>query len=311
MRNEVSLFLVAVVLILTSPIPAQERGTVSLPSPSEGNVGGRQGISFWPSRVVDGKRVGEDPSGCTVYLVAANVDERLSYPCGKWVAPPADRYTIWLEQGDRISDQTVIASAGAPFAKNGVVFGMPMNDAGFATVARSVRVDGQATVRFLSLEPSASGFDKRLPQSDAYSSNRLPLGKTIAGLFDAAGETLWLSRPFVVEKRETTTVTPRVPNEGGGDIMLVLSKGRASRSDRSSPNTKVTLTSAGKNREPDVYQETGGRIVAIWYAVPGPTATYQMTSDVFRLDAKEVRPAPGKVTTVREELNLSTEGVMR
>jgi hypothetical protein len=310
LRNPVSLFLVAVVLILTSPIPAQERGIVSLPSPSEGNVGGQQGISFWPSRDVDGKSVGEDPSGCTVHLVAANVDERLSYPCGKWVAPPGDRYTIWLEQGDRISDQTIIASAGVPFAKNGVVFAMPMNDAGFATVARSVRVDGQTTVRFLSLESSARGFDKRLPESEAYSSNRLPLGKTIAGLFDAKGATLWLSRPFVVKRRETTTVTPRAPDEGG-DIMLVLSKGRASQRDRTSPNTKLTLSSVGKNREPDVYQETGGRIVAIWYAVSGQTATCQITSDVFRLDLKEVRLAPGKVTTVREELDLSTTGVMR
>lgn len=311
MRNSRRYFLVAVVLVMaSSTIPAQEPAPVSLPVPSEGNVGGRQGISFWASRVVDGKRVGEDPSGCTVHLVAENVDERLSYPCGKWVAPPADRYTIWLEQGDRISDQTVIASAGVPFANNGVVVAMPMNDAGFATVSRSVHIDGQVTVRFLTLEPSASGFEKRLPESAAYSSNRLPLGKAIAGFFDADGATLALSRPFVVKKGETTTVTPRVPHEGG-DVMLVLSKGRASQRDRISPNTKLTLTSAGKNREPDVYQETDGRIVAIWYAVPGQTVTYQMTSDVFLLDEKEIPLASGKVTTVRDVLNLSTKGVIR
>ena len=298
------------VVMVAWPIAAQDRATVSLPAPSEGNVGGRQGISFWPSTVIDGERVGEDPSGCTAHLVPSNVDERLSYPCGKWVLPPPDRYTIWLEQGDRISHQTVIAGAGMPFANNGIVFAMSMSDAGFATVARGFRVTGQVTIRFLSLEPSANGFEKRLPESAAYSSNRLPLGKAIAGFFDAEGVTLTLSHPFVVKKGETTTVPPRAAEEGS-DAMLVLSKRRASQRDRSSPNTRLTLTAAGKIREPDVYQETNGRIVAIWYAVPGKTATYRMTSDVFRFDETEIRLSPGKVTTVREELDLNTEGVIR
>jgi hypothetical protein len=93
--------------------------------------------------------------------------------------------------------------------------------------------------------------------------------------------------------------------------MLVLSKGRASQRDRNSPNTKLALTAAGKSRGPDVYQETNGRIVAVWYAVPGQSATYHVTSDVFRLDDKEIRLIPGKVVTVREELSLATKGVIR
>jgi hypothetical protein len=311
LRNPRSLFVLALVLVLTArTIRAQGHATVPLPPASEGNVDGRQGISFWPSRVVDGERVGEDTAGCTVHLVAANVDERLSYPCGKWVAPPADRYTIWLEQGDRISDQTVIMTAGVPFAGNGVVVAMPMNDAGFVTVARDARFDGQTSVRFLSLEPSSVAFEKRLPESAAYSSNRLPVGKSIAGFFDVDGATLALSRPFVVKKSETTTVAPRAADEGA-DVMLVLSKGRASQRDRNSPNTKLALTAAGKSHGPDVYQETNGRIVAVWYAVPGQSATYRLTSDVFHLDDKEIRLVPGKVVTVREELSLATKGVIR
>lgn len=59
---------------------------VKLPDRAEGNVNGLQGITFWP---IDEQERPADPAGCTVYLVPSDVNQRLSYPCGTWIAPPS------------------------------------------------------------------------------------------------------------------------------------------------------------------------------------------------------------------------------
>src|SRR5687767_11352851 len=96
---------------------------VKLPDRAEGNVNGLQGINFWP---IDDQQQLVDPVGCFVYLVPSDVNQRLSYPCGKWIAPPAGRYTMWLEQGTRISHQTVVVNGGRKFEGNGMVSLMPL-----------------------------------------------------------------------------------------------------------------------------------------------------------------------------------------
>jgi hypothetical protein len=245
-----------------------------------------------------------------VYLVPVNVNERLKYACGKWFAPPIDRYTIWLEQGNRISDQTVINSAGIKFSDNGVVVLMPLNDAGFAAIAPDVTIDGQKTVRFLSVESSEASFEKRLQSSEAHSTNRLPAGKAIAGVFDADGEAIALSRPFTTKAGQTTLVSPQPPARGT-DLMLVLAKRRATQHERTSGKAKIQAMIGGNAQEPDLLYENNGRIVAIWYALTAKTAALKLTSNVFLLDEKEIRLVPGTVTTIREELNLSTGGVIR
>jgi hypothetical protein len=161
------------------PLLAGSPPTVTLPEPSEGNVEGWQGISFWPSLVIEGEDRPVNPSGCSVYLVPTNVNERLTHPCGKWFAPPADRYTVWLEQGDHISAQMVINSAGVKFADNGVVVVIPMKDAGFVAIPPDIVVGDQKTVRLLSIEPSEVGFEKRLQAVEAHSTQRLPAGRAV------------------------------------------------------------------------------------------------------------------------------------
>jgi hypothetical protein len=289
---------------------AQEPAAVKLPTPAEGNVEGRQGISFWPSIEVDGEARVVDPTGCVVYLVASNVNERLTNACGKWFAPPADRYSVWLEQGNHISAQTVINSAGSKFSDNGVIVVMPLNDAGSAAIAPDVPVEAPQTVRFLSIEPSSVGFEKRLQSPDAHSAHRLPAGKAIAGVFDGEGEALALSRPFSTTPGTTTLVRPDAP-ANAADLMLVFGKRQASLREREKRNTKISAVVGGTVKEPDVLYETSGRMIAIWYAVTARTATIKVASDTFRLEDREVRLTPGTVTTLREDLDLNTKGVIR
>lgn len=127
-----------------------------------------------------------DPAGCTVYLVPSDdVNERLSYPCGKWIAPPRGRYTRWLEQGTRISQQAVVMNGSATFQGNGTIALVPLKAAGFAAIAPEVSIGKDETVRYLSLEPSMRGWEKRLQRDEAKSVVRLPAGRAVAGIFNS------------------------------------------------------------------------------------------------------------------------------
>lgn len=283
---------------------------VILPAPSEGNVDGRQGISFWPLLMIEGEERAVDPTGCIVYLVPTDVDRRLSYPCGKWFAPPPDRYSVWLEQGNHISDRTVINSGGARFSNDGAVVTMPMGEAGFAVIASDVVIDGHKTGRFVSLEPSSAGFDKRLQSSEAHSPHRLPAGRAIGGVFDADGNTIALSRPFSITSGQTTVVRPRAPGKAA-DLMLVLSKHLASPQDRMLRKTTIIAKAGAEVYEPEVVYEDHGRIIVIWYGITAKTLAIDVVSDVFRLERSQISLTQGSVTTVREELDLNTIGVIR
>ena len=305
-----SLLAIALAFCFDATLAQDRPKVITLPQPSEGNVNGQQGISFWPTLVIDGEDRPVDPSGCMVYLVPPEVDKRLAHPCGQWFAPPPDRYTVWLEQGSRISVQTVVNSGGAKFFDNGAIVAMPMDDAGFAAIGPDVRVDGEKTVRLLSIEPSANGFEKRLQAAEAHSTNRLPAGNAIAGVFDDDGTALALSRPFSANDRKPTLISPRAP-DSGSDLMLVLGKRLAAPRERETRDTKIRAIIGGKAQEPDVYYENNGRIVAIWYAVAAKAATLRLESTIFRLDEREVRLTPETVTTIREEMGLNTKGIMR
>jgi hypothetical protein len=314
MRKLRGLLLVPVIAGVCAAVPVIAQNhppVVTLPEPSEGNVEGRQGISFWPLWMIDGEERPVDPAGCVVHLVPPDVDARITHACGKWFAPPPDRYSVWLEQGNRVSDQTVINSGGTKFFDDGVVVVMTMNEAGFATIAADVAVNGDKTARLLTIEPSSAGFEKRLQPPEAHSTNRLPAGKAIAGVFGADGEALALSRPFTMKHGQTTVVTPRAPRSGT-DLMLVLGKRLGSPADRMARSTRVSAVAGGDVHEPDVFYETNGRIVAIWYGMTARTAKLRMQSNLFRLGGEtEIRLTPGTVTTVREELELNTTGVIR
>jgi hypothetical protein len=281
------------------------RSDVKLPDPAEGNVKGLQGVNFFPQALVDGEPRIVDPTGWTVYLVPSDVNQRLSYDCGKWFAPPAaDRYTVWLEQDQRISGQTVLIYSASKFSGHGLVAVMPVESAGFAALSADTNVDDGQTVRFLSLEESSSGFDKRLQAREAKSVARLPEGRAMSGVFDSKGNALALSRPFTMKEGKTVSVTPTPPVDAA-DLMIILGKHRATAADRAKRKTSISAMIGEAPHAPDVMHETDGRIIAVWYGLTVNTATVTIASEIFRLQARAIQLTVGKVTTVREELGLN------
>jgi hypothetical protein len=283
------------------PCGAQDASDVNLPEASEGNVNGLQGVTFVPETLVDGERRLVDASGCRVHLVPTDVDERLTYDCATWFAPPQGRYTVWLEQRDRLSNQTIFVYSGSKFDGHGMVVVMPLRDAGFAALSADAAVSDDQTVRFLSLEPSSRGFDKRLQASEAGSATRLPAGRAMAGVFDREGNALALSRPFSMKGGQTVTITPKSPVQAT-DLMVVLGKQRAKLQERGKRETAIGVRLGDGTRAPDVMYETDGRIIAVWYGLTHETATLTATSELFRSPEKTIHLSPGRVTTVREEL---------
>ncbi len=280
------------------------RSDVKLPDPAEGNVKGLQGVNFFPQALVDGEDRIVDPTGCVVHLVPSDVDQRLVYDCGTWFAPPAaDRYTVWLEQGQRISGQTVLSYSGSKFSGHGLITVMPVERAGFAALSADTNVGEGQTVRFLSLEESSSGFDKRLSAREAKSATRLPEGRAISGVFDSQGNALALSGPFTMKGGKTAVVTPKPPVDAA-DLMIILGKHRATTVERAKRKTSISALAGEAARAPDVMYETDGRIIAVWYGLTANTATVTIASEIFRLDAKAIQLTVGRVTTVREELSL-------
>lgn len=285
------------------PCGAQDAAGTKLPDRQEGNVNGLQGVNFVPEALVDGERRIVDASGCSVHLVPGNVDKRLTYECAKWFAPPPDRYTVWLEQGNRLSSQTVLSYPGSKFSGNGVVAVVSLEDAGFATLSTDTSVSDQQTVRFLSLESSATGFERRLQAREARSATRLPAGRALAGVFDSEGNALALSKPFTMKGGQTVTVTPKAPVQAT-DLMVVLGKHRGTWEDRAKRKTSVGVRIGDATRAPDVMYETDGRIIAVWYGLTQETAILTANSELFRSPEKTIPLSPGKVTTIREELTL-------
>lgn len=280
------------------------RSDVKLPRPAEGNVNGLQGVNFFPQALVDGEDRIVDPTGCVVHLVPSDVDQRLVYDCGTWFAPPAaDRYTVWLEQGQRISGQTVLSYSGSRFSGHGLITVMPVESAGFAVLSADTNVGDGQTVRFLSLEESSSGFDKRLQAREAKSVTRLPEGRAMSGVFDSQGNALALSRPFTMKEGKTVVVTPKPPADAA-DLMIILGKHRATTVERAKRKTSISALAGEAARAPDVMYETDGRIIAVWYGLTANTATVTIASEIFRLDARAIQLTVGRVTTVREELSL-------
>ena len=271
------------------PCGAQDASNVKLPEPSEGNVNGLQGIYFVPEALVDGERRIVDAPGCRAHLLPTAADKPLTYDCATWFAPPPDKYTIWLEQGDHLSHQTVLIYPGSNFAGNGLVVVLPLKDAGFAMVSADTPVSDDQTVRFLSLEPSGRGFDRRLQPGDPRSATRLPAGRAMAGVFDREGNAVALSRPFSMKGGQTVTVTPKPPVQAT-DLMVVMGKQRATPEERAKRETSVSLRTGDATRAPDVMYETDGRIIAVWYGLSVETATLTAASEPFRSPEKTDSP---------------------
>lgn len=283
------------------PGAAQKALDLDLPKPAEGNIDGFQAVNIVPEGLVNGLPHIVDPAGCNVYLVPTNVNERLTYPCTTWFAPPPDRYTIWIEKGNRLSEQTVLKYPGSKFANNGLVSVMSLKSAGFAQLSADANVGNQETVRFLSLQPSFAGFERRLQPGEAKAATRLPAGQALAGIFDARGNAVALSRPFTMQEGQTVVVTPKPPLKA--DLMIVLGKHEATALQREKETT-VSLRAGGATRRPDVIYETDGRIIAVWYGLAENSAMLTVTSAVFRSPEYTISLPAGRVTTYREELTL-------
>lgn len=276
--------------------------TFRLPSPETGNVDGRQGLLFWPV-ATSNPEVLLDPSGCEVHLsLHDETRQKYRYPCGEWFAAPAGRYTAWLAQGDRISEQFVVAVPGAKFAGDGVTATVPLGPAASIRLDPAVRISAGQTFRFLSLDDASSEFDLSLGAEDARSSIIVPARKAVAGIFAPDGSAVSLTEPIIPGKGEDRVVTPRTPSAHCG-AMVVASKRSASVEDRSARATVATIQLAEKTWAADVSYETDGRLVAIWYRLPSGKARILIDSTtMFEPEVASVDLQTGQFVTVRTAL---------
>jgi Carboxypeptidase regulatory-like domain len=290
-------------MILAAASFAQNRQP---PDPRSGNVNGVAAVLYWPS--VLATRAGEAPKplataeGCEVHLVAeSKFDEELRYPCGEWFVPRGGKYAVWLETAGGISPtQNLLIYTPKSFAGRGMPAFMPVVPAGRIGIPANRAVTDGESLRLFSTRTefwwtkSAWIFDRRLHSRVV----QMPAGASvILGRFDRrTNDAIALARPVLVKEAQTQEVWPVEPN--ASDVLVILRKPPALQMRKPAPSAELTLD----GRKADVLVNGGDRIVAVWYGVDAPRAKIAFASDAAHWEAREIRLAPGKVVTIRDEV---------
>jgi hypothetical protein len=284
-------------LCVTLLIAAQ---ALAVELPSSGSIDGTVALLFSPV-TADAAHTPLPAEGCEVHVTPADaLAKELLYPCNAWFQPPArGRYLVWLEQGALVSGQNFLMFDFIPFRDVGRIMRMPMKPAGLLRVEpRAALGDGQS-IRILSLQTSESesrAYDRRLSAERARSPVRAPAGAAIAGVFDAGGHALSLSRPVDVIAGRTVAAVPRPP-ERGTDILLSLVRS-GHPNGRCQP--RITLDD-GSTRDADALLEAWDRVVAVWYGVDGARARIVVDCSKSRFESAVALPK-ASVLTIRDRL---------
>lgn len=279
---------------------------VTLPDPRSGNVNGLVGILYWPGAMPTKPREPSMPlpsaDGCHAHLVPEkDPEQELRYPCGTWFAPPVDRYRVWLETAGGISPtQNMLVFAGTPFRDGGLPAIAPIAPAGRIGIPADRAVPDTESVRVFSTRTtlpwakSVRIFDRRLKGRTVQMPAAAPV---VLGRFDrTTNDAIALSRPISIEAGSTQLVWPTAP--AASDVLVILRKPWTLEARKEPPTVRLALNS----RDPDVLVNGGDRIIAIWYGVDAPRAKIAFESDAAHWEAREIRLAPGKVTTIRDEV---------
>ena len=175
-----------------------------MPVAREGVIEGKAALTVMAGdEGPDGEIVLQEPTGCEIRVVPeADRDREFTWKCGQWFQPPAaGKYLLWIESDRGISThQVLLRYSPVPFRGRGSLTAHSLQPSG--RVAVTSTVGGGDSFRFISLNPGQSvrTFERRVPASVSEAVVRMPAGRVVAGVFDAEGNALALSRPLVVEQ---------------------------------------------------------------------------------------------------------------
>lgn len=285
------------------------------PDPSTGQINGRKAVVVMPvsnvERTPQGPRFAKflSPEDCEAHLTpVTNLEEELTFPCGKWFLPPAEgRYRFWLEMPDLISEGFGLLNwEDEPFAGRGATSAMSVEPAGTIAISPSVRLEQGQSFRFVPLRAVKNGvllpsFDRRVSADLARKGAALAVGPALSGIFDSkTDEVIALARPAEITAGKTTYVSPAPPAKGS-DVFVAL--GRPLPGTLGTHEVDVGLKIEGKVRKPDAYVASQTWVFAAWYGVEAREATLTAASPVLQLAPTLVKLKPGKVSTVRAKLS--------
>ncbi|MBV9492793.1 MAG: hypothetical protein JOZ54_01000 [Acidobacteria bacterium] len=261
------------------------------PRPRDGDVGGLQGVFFFP--IPESAK----PEACTVHLVP-NDDPALDivHPCSRWFVPAEEgMYGVWIEDGERVSaSRTVLAYTPAPFANNGFIEAMDTVPAGAIALDRELRAG--ETFRFSSLTADGYGFERRITAKDATRPLRVPPGRWIAGIYDKDHEAVAFAPIVTVRAGEVAHVTPCKPATGESDLFVILKKRGHSNDDFA-----IYAEDADGRHPPDGFNDNA-RFYAVWYGLRGSTARIVVESKTYKYTRAPIALRKGEPTIVRDSL---------
>jgi hypothetical protein len=122
----------------------------------------------------------------------------------------------------------------------------------------------------------------------------------IAGVFDASGHALTLTRPQSVTAGYTTMIHPLKANNQSANVVAIFNR-MVSR--RLAPVCNSRLTVSLLKKTPDVDMQAYDRLVLVWYDVPAPSqARLEVRCGVEPPLTRRIRVEKGGIETIRETL---------
>jgi len=287
-------YLVAVLVSSISFLPV--RVNAQPLDPRTGNIGGRIAIAAMPR---DSQPSNHAP--CEVHLVLTTYDkDEQIYACNTWFQPAVGRYLFWLEQGSSISYQSVIFYGGEHFHRSGMLLSKPLFPAGNVEIEGETIPSG-ATLRVLSLRTARTyrPFDRVIRPAGRSRSFRIPAGRVIAGVFDAAGNALSLSAPHVLEQGRTQRISLESARRTAA-LLVVLD-----RFVRRPPLPRcVSSLTIGDRRQPrpTVDLQAHDRVVLVWYDLDAGDARLDFRCRSGQTLTRTLILAERRVATIRTRL---------
>lgn len=299
--------------VVVAACPAWSSDAIRLPDPKEGQINGVVAVMFWPAKNTGGGKVDTllPTDDCQVILAPwTDFSAERRYRCGIWFQPPEGRYQVWIEKGtDQITPTSgTFHYAPEPFQDRGHGVVMPVHSAGRVALAPDIALPANAELSLINFDSCCTAsklgnpFARRAIASapSLRSGLLVPVGRVFAGIFDrATRDAIAIAQPVRVDEGKVSTVAPRPPADGTSDVFVSLGR----------PNVRTTrdvdaieLTLAG--RRPQALFDGSDRIYAAWYGVKGTSAELAASSKTLRLPTRVLKLTPGRVVTVREELQM-------
>lgn len=269
----------ALMLFAAPPAVPQTASTVEILDPTTGEIGGRRALAIHPMRY-EGRKAVEALSaeGCVARLVSRESYEIFTRPCGAWFLVPPDGYDYWVEREWEISPHTgKLFFADEPFTKRGMLAAMPLAPAGRVCGPVGVGSEARLELRLIHADPPVvdgllrGAITRRVPVGEFSAGVLMPMGKTLAALWDQAGSRyVMLSRPFDVSGEETIVAPLEEPPAERAHLLAQVVRHRVV-SEVAKDTLEVELHRVGAPKKPDLRIGQGDSVYAVWYDLePGP-----------------------------------------